>query len=153
MRFTFLLLHRVEIYVITDLTPGIRSHAPLKRLKRFGYEKLKINSLHRFDIRDTKTTKHIQVKSGALFSDEIGPFTHVLCAQLSTAISTARTALFLSVWKALGHALIGWGKVKPPVHEERFCTFVAVMYPWKRGKPNLFQALQSKQQEVTHPYA
>ncbi|KAG8265856.1 hypothetical protein J6590_084601, partial [Homalodisca vitripennis] len=51
LHFTFLSVKRLEFEAVTDLTPGIWRHVPLKRSK--NEEKLKINSLHHFDIRDT----------------------------------------------------------------------------------------------------
>ncbi|KAG8294168.1 hypothetical protein J6590_003342 [Homalodisca vitripennis] len=51
--FTALELTRLESGAITDLTSGIWSLVRLKRSKNSAMKKLKINSLHRFVIRDT----------------------------------------------------------------------------------------------------
>ncbi|KAG8290031.1 hypothetical protein J6590_078918 [Homalodisca vitripennis] len=58
MDFTFLLVQRLESDDVADLTPGIRSHVRLKNPKKLETNKLKISSLSRFDIRDTKIMKY-----------------------------------------------------------------------------------------------
>ncbi|KAG8312791.1 hypothetical protein J6590_015975 [Homalodisca vitripennis] len=56
LQFTFYLVQRLKSNAVTDLTPGIWNQHPSEDPKQSATKKLKTNSLHLFDIRDTWTT-------------------------------------------------------------------------------------------------